>query len=178
MRWRDVRFEKPTEADGDKDGHVFMLLNDGGLCQAEWDALSYVVAWMPISELPAFTPIPDPPEGWRFVAEGDAFDPRAKWWNVDEWLQTNGTKYVGQFVYIVPIDPPAPSEPQYRAFASREEAFARFGEPVKKLRDGTISRQTELYPDGLRVGPMVYRYSDAFDVWVYMDGSPFGVKAD
>jgi hypothetical protein len=69
-----------------------------------------------------------------------------------------------------------PTKQQYRAFASREEAFARFGEPVKKLCDGTISRQTELYPDGLRIGPMAYRYSDAFDVWVYMDGSPFGVK--
>jgi hypothetical protein len=65
MRWRDIRFEKPTEADGNSSGSVLQLLEGGTVGLWRWDSLGGMKAWMPISDLPKFDPIPDPPEGWR-----------------------------------------------------------------------------------------------------------------
>jgi len=66
MRWRDIRFEKPTEADGDAvHGEVLIDCKSGKRRARNWEDVdddSDTIAWMPISELPAFEPIPDPPD--------------------------------------------------------------------------------------------------------------------
>jgi hypothetical protein len=62
MRWRDMRFEKPTEADADGAGKILQLLSSGVVVRGGWNDLFRTVAWMPISELPSFDPIPDPPD--------------------------------------------------------------------------------------------------------------------
>ena len=121
MRWRDIRFEKPTAGHGDKDALILQLLTDGSIGKWRWDSLARITAWMPLSELPTFNPIPDPPEGWRFVDKDEAFDDRAKFWHQYEkqYVQQSlgGFSTAEHLVYIVPIDPP---EPQYRSYNAAE----------------------------------------------------------
>ena len=81
MRWRDIRFEKPTEADADKYGKILQLLDHGGVCTWPWNGLSTVVAWMPTSELPEFEPVPDTPKPkYRPFANATEFAPYADKW--------------------------------------------------------------------------------------------------
>jgi hypothetical protein len=134
MRWRDIRFEKPTEADGDEKEMILQLLDQGGAVSFGWRSLSGCVAWMPLSELPAFDPIPDPPEGWRFVQDGEAFDKRAQHWNCSrkQWITTGNLHgYSRDDVYVVPIGPPSPPEPQYRPYNAAE-----LKQTIGKLVDG------------------------------------------
>jgi hypothetical protein len=132
MRWRDIRFEKPTEADLDHKKRVCMLFDDNSFGLHTLLVRDFVVAWMPLSELPAFTPIPDPPEGWRFVEKGEAFDKRAKFWFSRRWENThNLAVFDPHSVYIVPIDPPEPPEPQYRPYNASE-----LKQTIGKLVDG------------------------------------------
>jgi len=135
MRWRDIRFEKPTVADADNHGRVLQLLDNGDVGVYHLESKYRTIAWMPMSELPAFDPIPDPPEGWRFVEKGEAFDNRAKFWGVSgkEWLKLNRdlVEYPRLLVCIVPIDPPKPPEPQYRPYNAAE-----LKQTIGKLVDG------------------------------------------
>jgi hypothetical protein len=175
MHWRDIRFEKPTEADADKHGRILQLLESGRVVQWSWHNLTGSVAWMPTSELPAFTPIPDPPEGWRFVEKGEAFDKRAKYWGLsNHWVETlQEDGYAKELVYIVPIDPP---EPQYRPFANAAEfdgwatLFWRYKEDSSDTRRSPMS-----YSDQGHFGDS---WKVALDEKVFSDGSPFGVKVD
>jgi hypothetical protein len=82
---------------------------------------SHTIAWMPMSELPKFGPIPDPPEGWRFVEKDEAFDGRAQYWSTQSnkfLLAWQDDAYDSSLIYIVPIDPPKPT---YRPFANAAE---------------------------------------------------------
>jgi hypothetical protein len=124
MRWRDIRFEKPTESDGDCHGEIAAVLYDGRKVSMLWDSsdvegMSHF--WCPMSELPAPPErIPDPPEGWRFVQKGDVFDYRVKYWSRFEkaWKPTaQKSEYIWRFAYIVPIDP---SKPKYRPYTEAE----------------------------------------------------------
>jgi hypothetical protein len=180
MRWRDIRFEKPTEADGDDCGQVLQLLSEGSVGSYHYANDCDCIAWMPLSELPAFDRVPDPPEGWRFVEKGEAFDKRAKFWGVSgkEWLKLNRdlVEYPRLLVCIVPIDPPAPPEPQYRPFANAAEF-----EPHKnkwwryKSADNDEQIPPALFNDKIHG---VQYWQDSFDNKVFSDGSPFGVKVE
>jgi hypothetical protein len=178
MRWRDIRFEKPTAADGDEVGSVLQKLENGGVCVADLESLAYMVAWMPLSELPAFDPIPDPPEGWRFVEKGEAFDKRAKCWcKTGGWQLTQQLdSYDPEMVYIIPINPPKPPEPQYRPFANREEAMARFDDRVVRKKSGNISRISTVGKTSCRIGATPWDYDMAFDEFAFADGTPFGIE--
>jgi hypothetical protein len=120
MRWRDIRFEKPTEADADEKGKVLQLLPTGGVVSWPWDGRDHVVAWMPMSEIPAFDRVPDPPDGWRFVEKGEAFDERAKVWSLyrKDFVNAVFESYSDDYLYIVPVNPP---KPKYRPFANAAE---------------------------------------------------------
>jgi hypothetical protein len=178
MRWRDIRFEKPTAVDGNKDGMVLQLLSDNSIGLYYWANLGLVVAWMPLSELPTFDPIPDPPEGWRFVEKGEAFDKRAKYWHAhsEAWEEAVITYYIDTNIYIVPIDPPAPPEPQYRPFANAAEfepyelKFWRYKDDCKDLRRKPCSYSN--------YGHFGDQWCQSFDNKVFSDGSPFGVKVE
>lgn len=129
MRWRDVRFDKPTEADGDENGKVLQRLTTGALSCEPWYDLAYVVAWIPLRELPQPNLADPTPDGWRPVDQAvDAFDARAKFWWDDEWRLTGrDDDWDPAMQYIVPIDPPAPPAPQYRPFASWQEWWPNRG---------------------------------------------------
>jgi hypothetical protein len=182
MRWRDIRFEKPTEADGDAvHSEVIVVCKEGKRWSRNWEDVfddGDVIAWMPLSELPAFDPIPDPPEGWRFVEKGEAFDKRAKYWGLsNHWVETlQDDGYAKELVYIVPIDPPKPPKPQYRPFANAAEF-----EPYKNKW-----WRYKSMGDDEQVPPVLFNdkihgtqyWDDAFTNKVFSDGSPFGVKVE
>jgi hypothetical protein len=178
MRWRDIRFEKPTESDGDSEGCILQLLRGGGVTRYDYDDLQHTVAWMPLSELPAFAPIPDPPEGWRFVDKGEAFDKRAKFWLNGKWRHTlqMDAPYSDGCVYIVPVDPP---EPQYRPFANAAE-FEPYRDRWVRRKEGMFCKVASYENYGATMGTCatIWKYSDLFDEWEFDDGSPFGVKVD
>jgi len=172
MRWRDIRFEKPTEADGDSSGRIVQLLDSGGLLAWPYDNTQGCVAWLPMSELRAFTPIPDPPEGWRFVQAGEAFDKRAKWYARSDakWhLTMHKESYDPDFAYIVPINPP---EPQYRPFANAKE-FAPHRDRWIRTPGQDTARRVLHYSDR---GVDGMAYSTLFRDRTFDDGSPCGVE--
>jgi hypothetical protein len=135
------------------------------------------VAWCPISELPAFDRIPDPPEGWRFVDKGDAFDKRARFWNetYSEWYVTQQLdKYDLELIYIVPIDPPAPPEPQYRPFANAAEFEPHAARLWRFSCDANdVRRQPQDFNDRAHGGKS---WEYCLSNRVFADGTPFGVK--
>jgi hypothetical protein len=175
MRWRDIRFERPTEAYASHDGEVLVAGKYGKATRA-WDDFDAKLwpHWAPLSELPDPPDrIPDPPEGWRFVQPGEAFDSRCQVWDarLKQYRPRNYPQLgpMSHHVYIVPIAPPAP---QYRPFANAAE--------FKPHRDKWWRVKTET-EDACH--PPHY-YSDrhdwqrSFDTLVFEDGTPFGVRVD
>jgi hypothetical protein len=112
MRWRDIRFEKPTEADGDQWSRILILHKNSYFALVSHENTNECIAWMPLSELPAFDRIPNPPENYRFVQKGEKFDYNSKIWNKNrnEWVPPLFDYYHDDYVYIVPIGPPDPPE--------------------------------------------------------------------
>jgi hypothetical protein len=179
MRWRDIRFEQPTEADADSLGRVLILHKNGYLGLVDYESTSASIAWMPLSELPAFDRVPDPPEGWRFVQAGEAFDNRAKYWNlvIESYCDTLRHKlYQANYVYIVPIDPPKPPEPQYRPFANAAEFEPHENKRWRyKCDSESTKRLSVAYDDEEHHGKA---WAAAFRDKVFADGSPFGVRVE
>jgi hypothetical protein len=179
MRWRDVRFEKPTEADGDEWSRILILHKNGYFALVSHENASSGVAWIPTSELPAFTPIPDPPEGWRFVEKGEAFDKRAKHWNCGQkqWVTTGNLHgYSRDDIYIVPIDPPKPPEPQYRPFANAAE-FEPHENKWWRYKSDLKSRHRRPY-DFDDDGHADEGWLVSLNLKEFTDGTPFGVKVE
>jgi hypothetical protein len=169
MRWRDIRFEKPTKADADKDNKILQL-GSSFCCRGDWDDTRGLVAWMPMSELPKFDRVPDPPEGWRFVELGEAYDSRAMFWSKTycEWARCGVPETWEDYVYIVPIDPPKPT---YRPFANAAE-FEPYRDKWIKNAHGSV-RRVGYYSDAGLDGmswDMLFR-NRTFD-----DNTPCGVK--
>jgi len=174
MRWRDIRFEEPTEADGDGEGFVLQLLGDGGVCRSRWDELRYVVAWMPLSELPEFDPVPDPPEGWRFATTEDEFDSRAMYWsdNNNDWTKTRQLQgYEPSFDYIVPVDPP---KPKYRPY-TETEAVDLIGKVVLGIA-GYRAMITGVSYDKVYCQGLVITLEKLLSDHTFVDGSKCGVE--
>jgi hypothetical protein len=179
MRWRDIRFEQPTEADADSIGRVLILHKNGYLGLVDYESTSASIAWMPPSELPDPPDrIPDPPEGWRFVQAGDAFDKRARYFAASKhWVETwqeNG--YAKELVYIVPIDPPKPPEPQYRPYNDAEliQTIGKLVDGVKGYRAMiTGACGDAVYCQGQKVSA-----EDLLKDHAWTDGSRCGVRIE
>jgi hypothetical protein len=170
MRWRDIRFEKPTAADADKDNKILQL-GSSFCCRGDWDDTRGLVAWMPMSELPKFERVPNPPKGWRYKVDGDVFDNRAQYWSPQSnkfLLAWQDDAYDSSLIYIVPIDPPAPT---YRPFANAAE-FEPYRDKWIRNAHGSV-RRVGYYSDAGLDGmswDMLFR-NRTFD-----DGTPCGVK--
>jgi hypothetical protein len=181
MRWRDIRFEKPTEADADETGEVLMQHDDGSRGCHQWKNIVHCVAWMPLSELPEPPDrIPDPPEGWRFVQKGEAFDLRYQLWDesMKEYRPRNYPRMplTPNTVYIVPIDPSAPPEPQYRPFANAAE-FVPHRDKWWRYKSMTDDQHNPPALFNNLVHCNQY-WNDSFKNKVFDDGTPFGVRVD
>jgi len=180
MRWRDIKTEPMTKADGDDRGFVLQKLLNGHIDAYPWDNKGNVAAWMPLSDLPEFVPqiaLPVVPEGWRMVVQGDAFDERRKRWNhhSKEWVAGQIGHYAVGDIYIIPIDPPKPT---YRAFANAAE-FEPFKNMWWRGKSYISSHQNPpaQFNDHLH-GNNTWEYSLAEKVFCNgtPEGLPFGVK--
>ena len=139
MRWRDIRFEKPTEKDGDNAGKILQMLIGGKVTTWDLQDTRACIAWMPTSELPQPN-LPGPiPDGWRPVdkAVESKSDMMQTWdYAQSKWAAVNVClPFLDSHYYIVPIEPPAP---QYRPFASREEWWPHRDRWVRKI--GKVSQ--------------------------------------
>lgn len=130
LQWRDIRFEKPTEADASVEwGHIIQLMDNGEVGLYQWDDSFGMVAWMPVSELPEFNRVPDPPEGWRFVEKDEPVDKRARFWSSfnKDWTDRGGSvvgkPYDDEFIYIVPVEPEKPQVPEGYRYRREDEPF-------------------------------------------------------
>lgn len=172
MRWRDIKTEPMTAADGDDRGFVLQQLTDGHINSFPWHNRGGVVSWMPLSELPKFTPVPDPPDGWRLVVAGDAFDKRAQMFARGNWVTTvNNKDYSDAGVYIIPIDPPKPT---YRPFANAAEF-----EPYSSKRwrfKGSSSDYRRMPANFGDTFHSTATWKKSLETKVFCDGTPFGVK--
>ena len=177
MRWRDIRFEKPTKEDKD----ILTILQSGQHHIRVWNCLHSVAAWLPISELPK-PDLPGPiPDGWRAVDKSvDAFDTRSMLWLGGKWQLTQAKlAWDRDYYYIVPIEPPAP---QYRPFANAAEFMPH--------ADRWITRSFSICPD--HAGGFRCSAFDDYGIWerdkrtsynelmregrkFIDDGTPFGV---
>jgi hypothetical protein len=188
MRWRDTRFETPASADSDEHDEVVSVSKSGKIRARDWQ---YVCEeedafWMPMSEIPKPPDrIPDPPEGWKFVVEGDAFDFRCQVWDasINQYRPRNYPRLplTSGNVYIVPIDPPKPTVPQYRPFANAAEFEPHFGRMIKeKSLDDFRTVVTSFSDKGvwLAGGSIATGYREAFDIYEFANGIPFGVKVE
>jgi hypothetical protein len=183
MRWRDIRFDKPTKEDGDEYGNVLQRLTDGIVVREPWDELTAVVAWMPLSELPQ-PELPGPiPDGWRAVNKAlDAFRDDAKCWagmsyGWSQTLNTHTKEYSTDRDYIAPIDPP---KPQYRPFANAAEYAPHKGRWVYFCDDPS----NQLFIYSFHKGYVWHAGKST--TWDEMfaqakfadDGTPFGIKIE
>ena len=174
MRWRDIRFEQPTEADSDGNSRILQRLTNGNVVCWHWDSLADCIAWCPTSELPAFDRIPDPPEGWRWATTDDSPNKHAKVWSVtnERWMISGGYIVKGE-AYIVPVDPP---EPQYRPYNAAE-----LKETIGKLVDGVAGYRAmitgacgdSVYCQGQRVPA-----DKLLENHAWTDGGKCGVKVE
>jgi hypothetical protein len=135
MKWRDIRFEKPTEADADSNGMTIQLLENGRIGQWHWSNTRQMIAWMSSSDFPPFVRIPDPPKGWRLVDKNEPVDPRAKYWDrfSNEWQQRlcPGDAWIETDVYIVPKAPKLTSEDYHKG---HKACGLKVGDHVKVTR--------------------------------------------
>jgi hypothetical protein len=180
MRWRDIRFEKPTE----KDGQI-VYRDEADL---RWISQAHggngASCWMPLSELPQ-PDLPGPiPDGWRAVdKEVDAFRDDAKCWagmsyGWSQTLNTHTRGYSADRDYIVPIDPP---EPQYRPFANAAEFMPHADRWLKEKLQEDFRATVCAFNDKRfwMSGAMVSTtYADGFCMFEFADGTPFGVKVE
>ena len=180
-KWRDIRMHPITKTDGDAKGDIVQKLRTGGIVTDQWNDLRDLIAWMPTSEMPEFIRIPDPPEGWRFKLDGDAFDKRARVLVGGKYWETtnNNRNYSADGVYIVPIDPPA--EPEYRPFANAKE-FLPYATLFwrQKIDDPSIRRNTGYFSDK---GHDAMLWDESLELKVFVadpklfpDGVPFGIR--
>jgi hypothetical protein len=187
MRWRDIRFEKPTEADGDAFGEVLVYRFNRTKTGCPWDCVSdNGDFWCPLCELPDPPDrIPDPPEGWRFVDSSDVDRRDVQWWDLGakEWKDCGawsaGFPFDKDRAYIVPIDPPKPPKPQYRPFANAAE-FEPYRDRWVRRKEGMFCKVASYENYGATMGTCatIWKYSDLFDEWEFDDGTPFGVKVE
>jgi hypothetical protein len=184
MRWRDIRFDKPTKDHGillckDKDdsGHEF-------LCT--WDRTSGAKCWLPVSELLEPVLPGEIPDGWRAVNR--MVDERAKCVKIEVWdygmnrwvnCVSDSTKtWLNGVYYIVPVDPPAP---QYRPFAGVTEFMPhtdrlwRYKDNLNVMPPAPFSDATH-YGDSWEVSLISKEFVEMLDGKIV--ASPFGVKIE
>jgi hypothetical protein len=169
MRWRDIRFEKPTEKDRD----ILTILESGQHHIRVWHCLHGVTAWLPISELRQ-PDLPGPiPDGWRAVDKAvDAFDTRSMLWLGGKWQPTQAKlAWDRDYYYIVPVNPPAP---QYRQFANAAEFMPHRERWV--IEDHKVFKVLRYSDEGIETEESIWDYDEALEFGLtFDDGTPFGI---
>lgn len=175
MKWRDIRFEKPTKKDADKDGNVFKLYKDNSIGVCHY-LVQGGVAWMPLSEFPRFHPTPTPLDGYRYVTDNNEKPSQeAQYW--DTILQRWGTRaypgnpYDKSMTYIVPI------KPVYRPYANAAEFSPNRSRWLtsKETKDH-YAKAVAFNDENWYIGERPMTYEDMLEDFTFDDGLPCGIK--
>jgi hypothetical protein len=180
MNWIDIRVRKPEEKDSFK-GNVWALFEDGSSGAKSWKRVatgdSLAIAWLDPKTLPKFTPIPDPPEGYRLKQDGDVKTDDAIFLHPDNrtWVlvSPHTCGWLDKAIYAVPIDPP---KPQCRPFANAAEF-----EPYKNQWWRLKTDPADFQKPPMSFSDHCYgsfAWGVAFDICVFSDGTPFGIKVN
>lgn len=74
------------------------------------------------------------------------------------------------------------TEPSYRPFKSQEECFEEMQKHIPlgwiKSKMGNIFNIIALYHDEIKLNECEYGYSELSENYMFMDGTPFGIKED
>lgn len=74
------------------------------------------------------------------------------------------------------------TEPSYRPFKSQEECFEEMQKHIPlgwiKSKMGNIFNIIALYHDEIKINECEYGYSELYENYMFMDGTPFGIKED
>lgn len=74
------------------------------------------------------------------------------------------------------------TEPSYRPFKSQEECFEEMQKHIPlgwiKSKMGNIFNIIALYHDEIKLNECEYGYSELFENYMFMDGTPFGIKEE
>jgi hypothetical protein len=184
MNWIDIRVRKPEEKDSFK-GKVWALFDDGSSGCKDWGWVasgdSIAIAWLDPKTLPKFTPIPDPPEGYRWV-DKEADKPQLAddlYWSygVQAWrMCVVGTdSFCRDDAYARRIDPP---KPQYRRFENAAE-FEPFADrwvrckPEKCETYRICAYNDQLFWMGTAVKGV--SFEEGLRDYCFSDGTPFGL---
>lgn len=177
MNWIDTRVRKPKEKASLK-GKVWVLFEDGFSGDYEWQivakCLVSAIAWLDPKTLPKFTPIADPPEGYRWKQGGDERTDKALSWNEwdSSWVPVSPyfCDWQDNTIYAVPIDPP---KPKYRPFANAGE-FEPFKDRWWRYKSDEVGLQRP--PCSFcESGYGSFTWSHVFDVYEFAGGMPFGI---
>jgi hypothetical protein len=143
---------------------------------------------MPISELPAFDPIPDPPEGWTWADKSKQKLKPYKFYHSTNKTWVDGLEideeWKKDYIYIVPIDPPAKPEPTYRPFANAAEFLPHSCRPLRYINNKKNHYiRVDIFNDESWSLSGNYNqpnsYATMLDEYVFGDdGSPCGIKID
>jgi hypothetical protein len=227
MNWIDIRVRKPTRADSDNDGRVVQLMRDGSFGSFHWSSLAGCVAWLDIGSLPKFTPIPDPPEGYRWI-DKERDKPKRQddlYWSepAKSWKEcgVGFDWFCPDDAYARRIDPPKPTPPEGYELAGegdgRDRLYWSVADNTWKpigfdesgvWRSGNIKAVPQYRPFGIaaewlphkdrdvvnadkqfqrwmtytdfciRFPSRLYTWEEAFKVFKFADGTPFGIKVE
>lgn len=74
------------------------------------------------------------------------------------------------------------TEPSYRPFKSQEECFEEIQKHIPlgwiKSKMGNIFNIIALYHDEIKLNECEYGYSELYENYMFMDGTPFGIKEE
>lgn len=74
------------------------------------------------------------------------------------------------------------TEPSYRPFKSQEECFEEMQKHIPlgwiKSKMGNIFNIIALYHDEIKINECEYGYSELYENYMFMDGTPFGIRED
>lgn len=119
------------------------------------------------------------PDGWELVRVGQVFQGEHLVNNlgqVDRWESEN-QRVSKNYVIVRKVEKPK----KYRPFASAAEAdrllnaVLKFANPAKGSEDCRY-RVNSITENGVTIGLQFFNYRKAFEVFVCIDGTPFGVE--
>ena len=93
-----------------------------------------------------------------------------------EWEEADSPTWGKRFIYRIKPDP------KYRSFKNQEECWKEmqkhnpFGWIKSKM--GNIFNIIALYHDEIKLNECEYGYSELSENYMFMDGTPFGIKED
>jgi hypothetical protein len=126
-----------------------------------------------------FQSIPGVPEGWEFVG---LMEPnQGDWFLCLQNRKPRQWRYADRGTILFAIIRKIENPKRYRPFANQVESKPMIHQRLMRkdivdVAENNRFEVTGLSSDGAIIGYVFYKYRDAFDAFVKMDGTPFGVE--